>query len=686
MANFSQKHNDNNLTANKMNPTVTVYKLLEATELASQQGDIFKTLTGMNYNPNASDGLFSFAMDDTKGFFSLKNKIIDKADIVPVNVPKTEALAIQKAGELLGEYSAKVSNHPILRNLFSGLKASYANSVLHEKGYGIKQWNVHYQLHVNNDHSSKNGSKPVNGMSLTVKIGNHGKLIGMDYYMRPIKENMQSRRYKVNVETQKEIEPETELLYMSSLSQGVIAPFYNTLSYKSAPACVEAENMLNNPPSGFSSVSENRNQPVKRMENKLESIKITNLVWQIGSQDGISFFDLVDENGIAIKYDKDEKDYYGNPLIGSIRLPEGAKVIQLLASQKVGDLIRVIAFWNGKYRDGFLDRIAFQINMKEYNDQSYYVFINDMSKILFDIDNYKNSVTSFPIISKSLSIIKETFYSLTKNDLRTKFEESYRNFRKEYIEINKYDRLAKYYKSMGILKFIFRDHIDKNKITVVPFSTYFFLSNKKLDSFYRKYEDELSNYFRGSSGVFLSKIASISKEELKATDPVNYKMESHFHGKEILEDLQEYMSKFNIEDGYYVWLNNNLNQIRNSDHLLFLSDGCWNINAKNCFGDYVPINISFGPFIANGETCIIIHEMGQSNCDYYPYLVSMDKESRDTHIKPDESQKIALMLATSEINIRDLQDKTFELGALYESNIFLNIVFLASVIIYFKIN
>lgn len=381
-----------------MNKTITVYKLLEASELVAQKKSISKLLIGGNLNPSGNN-LISFNMDDKLGFFSMKNSINDHSKTLPVNVPKTEAIAIQKAGELLNEYNNKLSDHPTLSNLFKGLKASHANSVMHEKGYGIKQWDVYYQVYVKNEENSKNGSKPVNGMSVTVKIANHGKLIGMDYNMRPIKENIQSRRYNVNIETQGEIEPETELLYMSSLSQGVIAPFYNTLSYKSAPACVEAENMLSTSSSSSISQATPKSNSIKTGE---PGINLNKLVWRIGSEDSTPFFELTDESGLAIKYEKEEKDYDGNDLKGSIILPEGAKVIQLKPSEKNENLIRTIAFWNGKYRDAFLNKKAFEKNMINEDFGGVDVFFNDLAH---DIYRAKEYVSLFPSIIEKSSII-----------------------------------------------------------------------------------------------------------------------------------------------------------------------------------------------------------------------------------------------------------------------------------------
>ena len=98
------------------------------------------------------------------------------------------------------------------------------------------------------------------------------------------------------------------------------------------------------------------------------------LVWRISEKSS-----LVDENKQPIKYNDDEK----NKGI-AIVLPRGAKVVNLIKHEKDDKLTRILCYWQGKYRDGYISSSALDNYYNEFDENSVEVFLNDLNHLLND--------------------------------------------------------------------------------------------------------------------------------------------------------------------------------------------------------------------------------------------------------------------------------------------------------------
>ncbi len=201
------------------------------------------------------------------------------------------------------------------------------------------------------------------------------------------------------------------------------------------------------------------------------------LVWRISEKSS-----LVDENKQPIKYNDDEK----NKGI-AIVLPRGAKVVNLIKHEKDDKLTRILCYWQGKYRDGYISSSALDNYYNEFDENSVEVFLNDLNHLLNDrLQRYK--IEGHTEIFYNKTLLSYNQLKQDKSFSTLKLQKMYDSYISKY-SINKKDKPKSLITITDAIKKVYNPKKISSKILVMPLSRDWFLksNNKKLEWFYDKY-------------------------------------------------------------------------------------------------------------------------------------------------------------------------------------------------------
>lgn len=96
---------------------------------------------------------------------------------------------------------------------------------------------------------------------------------------------------------------------------------------------------------------------------------------------------LVDENGVQKEYEEQDKKK------GPIFLPEGTQIVKLSENPKDKNFVKVFAFMEGKYREGYVSKAAFGGTISKDSPFTVDAFINDAERTVYNSDlTYANEV------------------------------------------------------------------------------------------------------------------------------------------------------------------------------------------------------------------------------------------------------------------------------------------------------
>jgi hypothetical protein len=372
---------------------------------------------------------------------------------------------------------------------------------------------------------------------------------------------------------------------------------------------------------------------------------------RIAANDKFSSFPLRKKNGLKVRYESDE------PFKGGISLPAGAEVVKLDKKNERSRYTHVIAWYRGKYREGYIDSSAFDNKVSEDNPQATEVFINDAYFTLARAENKIEKDEKKGKTDNYESVIKGV-----KGDL-----EDYENgvlkidngILKKVKEASTFSRENKAETIQKISTAVHNEHnpkrdigdqkgVEHNKETlVIPLSEQWFKSNEELKAYYEAWvlRHPDINRFWGSSGEIL-----------------NYNLEGV---KEALVELDIFLQSFGWVNVTEVdWVHAIIQQdFTQFSEAVFIHEGTWDFGGEDKYASGIALENSYGPLRMDPVMTVMVHEFSN-------YHV------QDTHIDQKQS-KAAWDTANQGKFDEEIKDDPGSVDALFQSNAYLSIMGLA---------
>lgn len=381
------------------------------------------------------------------------------------------------------------------------------------------------------------------------------------------------------------------------------------------------------------------NERVKDLEYSRDSIK--NLVWKIGTTLSNKFFLLHDNKGNVIKYTEEDEKYEKNLKGNNIQLPLGTKVIVISNAEIKGNLFkRVLLFWKGKYREGYIPYSAFDQQYLDSNEDILEIFINDAERILYEIE-IRNEANYSTILRDAYTYVKGKIQLLKNNNstytgmLSHAIDSYYSNETIAY----KYNHVDAIKKVINFLNPCFSNHLLSNKVIILPISQEWFELYSKVDDNLKNLIKVLKekNIYTDLDGEVGSVIFHFNSKEQPEPDNSHLEVVVPY-----LLDLSKIVNNNqklkNTPEGKWITNYDNINNLnaiksdKEKGRLILLGKDIWD---KKEFGinyaEEVGINNCFGSLYAIQIHTVLIHEFDQGGLDYI---------DGDTHINREESMEV----------------------------------------------
>jgi hypothetical protein len=386
-------------------------------------------------------------------------------------------------------------------------------------------------------------------------------------------------------------------------------------------------------------ISDNKNNRVTMVKSngRVQELKyslknINNIVWKLGTTFSNKFFLLHDKNGNVIKYTKEDDNYEKGLKDMNIQLPIGTKVIVIDNADIKGNLFkRILLFWKGVYREGYIPYSAFEKQNLDSDENSLELFINDAERILYEVE-IRNDASHSTILQNAYRYVKEKIAFLKENN-NTIYSDilntAVANYYSTESVLYRYNHIDALNKVLDFLHITFKQYLDSNKVVIVPISQDWFELNKDKDEKLKKLIDELkSKYiytdFNGEVGNVKSHSIdnTISGENIEMVVPYLLQLSDIVNGNKMLKDTPE---------GKWITDNTNLDRLKAANKstkggfVILLGKDIWDKDVfSNNYAGFIGVNNSFGPLYAIPLHTILIHEFDQGN--------GLEYIKGDTHI------------------------------------------------------
>ncbi|HKB45128.1 MAG TPA: hypothetical protein VKC90_12085, partial [Chitinophagaceae bacterium] len=217
---------------------VRIYKFVDPSIISNKVESIKKRI--LKIDPS-SDGI-EFNIDKTTSYFYYRNfnKLSKKNSIKDEREARNKAESFFKESNSIiqSQQAFKEDNFPAL---FDNLNFISANSIT-DNIKNVEYWKCNFQPYLfSGDNSQK---APVTGAKVSVLIGGDGNIVGLDYYMRPLKGSESRERLKVYKPDANPILSETDIVYKADAGLGLVAPFYAIQGAKKNPDKINGDNNL----------------------------------------------------------------------------------------------------------------------------------------------------------------------------------------------------------------------------------------------------------------------------------------------------------------------------------------------------------------------------------------------------------------------------------------------------------
>ena len=452
------------------------------------------------------------------------------------------------------------------------------------------------------------------------------------------------------------------------------------ISKKSNNDLVKLDSITNRRPTN-KIIPQTQNTRLGEAQKAMEAV-----FWKLGGEKDAPHetFYLRDENGIIQTFSKEDNKYeqylYGKP----IKLCKGTRVVVLDTIQLgLKYYNRVILFWKGQYREGYVTKSAFVTNFLGYDNNSKYLFINDVERLLFEFEvRIEQDISAYPLVKSAYNFVKENISNVKKID-SFQFEKIVRNYYKSEDTDLDFSRLDSVEKASKFLDSKFKNYIKENKILILPITGGWFkraILKEGQDSEFAKFVEKItpsglkSDFDRDTGNMKSPNIFSsdVSTDNVEGVVPL---LEELFH----IVKRSTYLR--NTLEG--VWLRKNIHRIqglnfgkdsKRKGNLLILGEATWLLGRWSNYSSFIGIQNSFGPVYCTPLYTVILHELDQGNLNYLP---------GDSHAEPSESFEVIKEIRTKEKSY--FIDKLIRQGRnsnhyasdlVYQSNIYHGLVFI----------
>ena len=394
-------------------------------------------------------------------------------------------------------------------------------------------------------------------------------------------------------------------------------------------------------------------------------------------------FALKNADGTVQQFDKNENHQ------GNIVLPAGIKVAKLEASSSDPTLIKVIVWYQGQHREGYVDRVAFDSTKSafENNPHAVEVFIQDAehaiararSRMQFTLKDIEGNIKKYPQFADTYQKQKQTFLEnnaqfitlvagltrdieacksgkiqLTPEMLKTLDQEHVQSMGKGQ---NKVERLQNAEEAVhGAYNPKAPDkkaHADTTFL--IPLSKEWFYSHPQLQM---RYESKWASH-----GA-LNRLGGGSGEGTSLKDEIQH----------ILAELMELRSLVAglpiMESPEAQWLANlQSSHFSSVRRVIFMHEKAWNYGANDQYAEYVALDESFGPLRPDPLMTILIHEMNV-NTDDLAFTPS------DTHLSPGDTKSAREEVNTSGLDKMKASNPD-KVDNLFQSESYVSVITLA---------
>ncbi len=343
-----------------------------------------------------------------------------------------------------------------------------------------------------------------------------------------------------------------------------------------------------------------------------------------------------------------------------IILPMGAKVVFIDESEEGTEYNRILCYWKGAYRDGYIKSIAI-IKGKDAKDTYFdYEEINGKSLEIFfnDIDHLLNERLSIYKIEGDLEFLltttKRKVASLKeKKNISENTLHLIRNRYIEYTTINK-NNIPRSLRDISSLLFRHYNEHFAERVLILPLSEDWFQKNKELEKFYiKEIKKDPTNV--GISQLFQFNVGEIIED--KARFDRLY--------LEVFPTLVKLLKFYKIEDAEARWLSSIDFKDKRKKEVKIISFGnvVWNYSPEKRLTmiSSVGVNCIYGPFRLHPFVQLLAHELNVAG--YIPYQV-------ETHIPSFEIENTIRKYSNGDTQLL----KTKEVDHLYQEHAVLSLI------------
>lgn len=323
----------------------------------------------------------------------------------------------------------------------------------------------------------------------------------------------------------------------------------------------------------------------------------------------VTKFALRDKDNNHISYDKDDEKK------GDIYLPNGVQVSKLDPNPLHPSYIHVIAWYEGKYREGYIHQSAFAGTYSGGTKYDAEIFINDAYHTLYRAEkrfeqDQPNNKKAFPDFQLALDRVKLALADYENGKLQIT-NEMLTKLNAEQKETLKTDKANKPETLQRLSSAIFTQiNPDENggkfsdHTLYVPITMQWINSNKIMQDLFKSewVPTGISQYVGlppqedpNPSGEGVTRLANLPMFDLLFT-AFGHMWEAIKNTSVAQTPEGQWLSKINDQTK------------KNTERLIFIHSGSWESPADKRFADGVPINYSFGPLQSSGLMALMLHE------------------------------------------------------------------------------
>jgi hypothetical protein len=370
-----------------------------------------------------------------------------------------------------------------------------------------------------------------------------------------------------------------------------------------------------------------------------DKIGVDSVFWKLGSnfdmksKSEVKYYLLYDDDGYIQKYETIDNNYKLGLANSSIILPLGTRVAIISRDTVIYEknFYRVILFWKGRYREGYIVKDAFERPFLGVNPHTGELFINDIERILWDIEiremlnqnlvqnrkaeykkynfelkpadyeylllNYKEYILckeAYDFVKKNLPILKKNIKQINFETLADHY------YNTEEIN-NDTDYVTSLTKILNFLNIKFENFFQKKQLIILPFTK----------AWFHKY------LHITTMALFNEKYISSKKVEVDFDLDVGAVLGKGTEDLLDMINLLEALYKVVINDKILKktpegkWLKSNILYVKKANNMLVLGTGAWKLLRWQNGASMVGLQNSFGNIYANPTITILLHEFDQ---------------------------------------------------------------------------